>query len=362
MDEISLLRRSRNDIPERAPEDIARGRAALFAAIENDMPHAAEQPPRGRRAATWAGVSVLGAGAVAVTIVAVNVLGVPGGGGGADAAAAAVLESAAAATLEASDPVVGPGQFMLVQTDNASVGSGTLDSSGESALFIEATREELYVPADRSDDWVWVRCGAVPVQTFGPKSEELAAIFVRDDVDIFRVAPGGVLYGDATITGVPDYNSFSRDPKQLLDEIYRSTLIPGVGRDVVTGEARDGQMGPSRDGAALVQIADLLRVGTVPGDLRAALYKAAAEIPGVTVTDQQATLNGATGTAIGRVETTSNIRQDIIIDPTTGQFIGERQVLLSKVDGMPAGTEFSSAAVATTIVDTAPADASGCSR
>jgi len=38
MDEISLLRRSRNDIPERAPEDIARGRAALFDAIESETP------------------------------------------------------------------------------------------------------------------------------------------------------------------------------------------------------------------------------------------------------------------------------------------------------------------------------------
>jgi RNA polymerase sigma-70 factor (ECF subfamily) len=361
MDEISLLRRSRNDIPERDAEDIARGRAALFAAIDSNMPYAAEQPPRRRRAATWAGVSMLGAGALALTLVAANLAGIPGTGG-ADAAAAAVLESAAAATVEGSDPIVGPGQFMLVQTDHVSIGSGNLDSSAETVSFIGSTRGELYVPSDRSDNWVWVRCGIVPVQTFGPRSEELAAIFVRDDVDTFRVAPGGVLYEDATIMGVPNYDSYPRDPEQLLEEIYRSTLIPGAARDVVTGEARDGQMGPSRDGAAFVRIADLLRVGTVPADLRAALYKTAALIPGVSVTEQQATLNGATGTAIGRVETTSNIRQDLIIDPVTGQFIGERQVLLGETAGMPAGTEFSSASVTTTVVDTAPTDASGCSR
>ena len=46
MDEISLLRRSRNDIPERAPEDIARGRAALFDAIDSETPVGQVASPR----------------------------------------------------------------------------------------------------------------------------------------------------------------------------------------------------------------------------------------------------------------------------------------------------------------------------
>jgi len=45
MDEISLLRRSRNDIPERAPDDIARGRAALLDAIDSESPVGQVAPP-----------------------------------------------------------------------------------------------------------------------------------------------------------------------------------------------------------------------------------------------------------------------------------------------------------------------------
>jgi RNA polymerase sigma-70 factor (ECF subfamily) len=58
----------------------------------------------------------------------------------------------------------------------------------------------------------------------------------------------------------------------------------------------------------LTFIGDLLRTGLVPADLRASLYKAAALIPGVTITDTQATLDGRTGIATGRVEEETNMR------------------------------------------------------
>ena len=48
----------------------------------------------------------------------------------------------------------------------------------------------------------------------------------------------------------------------------------------------------------LGSIAAALRTGAVPADLGAALYKAAAPIPGVTVVDRHANLDGRVGTAI----------------------------------------------------------------
>ncbi len=124
----------------------------------------------------------------------------------------------------------------------------------------------------------------------------------------------------------------------LLDDIYKKTV----------------GMGQSVDGEALVFIADLLRTGVVPGELRAALYKAAALIPGVTVTDQQATLDGRKGVAIGRIEDFSHVRHDIIIDPNSGQPIGERQVLTEPSGSMPAGTAITWTAVEASVSDTAP--------
>ena len=104
----------------------------------------------------------------------------------------------------------------------------------------------------------------------------------------------------------------------------------------------------------MVYIADLLRTGLIPADLRAALYKAAALIPGVTVTDNQATLRGQTGVAIGRVEDVSHMRQDIIIDPLTGQLIGERSVLTEGTGDIPAGTVAGWTTIRTRVVDSAP--------
>lgn len=137
-----------------------------------------------------------------------------------------------------------------------------------------------------------------------------------------------------------DYDTLPREPRQLLDKIYEL----------------NGNSGPSSDGQALQWIIDALRGGTAPADFRAALYKAVADIPGVEITENQATLNGRTGIAIGRVETTSDTRYDLIIDPESGQFIGEREVTLDGYASFPPGTATSWTAVTTTVTGSAPTD------
>lgn len=290
-----------------------------------------------RRALPVIGFSALGAGALTVALVASNVLGLAGWRGGADSAAASALESAAVATIQVSDPVVGPGQYLLITTD-AVYSATTSDGEGGFTSFLDGYRDELYVPHDRESDWVWMRHAREPVQTFGPASEAFAAQMQALEEDELLRAPAGTFYGGSPTEISGDYDALPRDPHQLLNSIYVKTLTEGQ----------------SRDGAALVWIADVLRSGTVPAELRAALYKAAALIPGVTITERQATLDGTTGIAIGRVEATTNIRQDMIIDPTTGQFIGERQISLDATNGLPAGTASASTAVTTSVVDAAP--------
>lgn len=382
MDEISLLRRARSDVAERAPEDIARGRAALFRAIEDQSPFATfagfesdalyvEQRARRRRRFSYAGLSAVGAASIVAALVATNLFGVGAWRGGADPAAADALNSAALAALEVSDPVVGPGQFLRVRTDAVYAAMGNLEADAEWARqhnngelsgvemtsFLETYRSELHIPADRAGDWFYLQCLREPFQTFGPRSEtyaaELAAEAAKyESSEVVSTLPGGQLYGGDPFGGYyngttdisDDWDALPRDPRELLDTIYRF-------------EAGAGQ---SRDGQALVWIADTLRGGTVPAETRAAMYRAAALIPGVEITEQQATLNGSTGIAIGRVETVSDFRQDIIVDPATGQFIGERRVHLSEVADIPAGTAAGWTAVTTTVVDAAPTDASAC--
>lgn len=369
MDEIALLRRTRNDIAERSPAEVARGRAMLFAAIEDESPgsalRAADAIPARRmlresragrqRVVRLTGFSVLGATVVAITLVAVNVVGIPGVDAGADPAAASVLESAATDTLEFSDLTAAPGQYLLVRTDALYLAQGSAPGSERPAAFLENAHEELYVPADRSDEWVWIQCVRSPAQTFGPDSEAFAALVTEDqaryDADIIRHLPAGVTLGGAAVDGYwngtttsDDYDALPRDPAQLLQTIYDINL----------------DTGPSRDAKAFEWVATTLRQGTVPAEVRAAIYKALAEIPDVTITENSATLNGKKGVAIGRLEPSSNTRRDIIIDPTSGQFIGEREVILDGHEGVPANTVMASTALTTEIVDAAPTDAALC--
>jgi hypothetical protein len=99
----------------------------------------------------------------------------------------------------------------------------------------------------------------------------------------------------------------------------------------------------------VVTVADLLRSGLVPADLRAALYRALALLPGLEITEDVANLAGKHGTAFGidgDIE-----RQDLIIDPATGEFIGERTVALAGGPLYPAGTVTNFSSVSTTVVD-----------
>ena len=133
-------------------------------------------------------------------------------------------------------------------------------------------------------------------------------------------------------------SSLPRDPQALLNLIYERTK--GAGQ--------------SPGSEAFVTIADGLRTGVVPADLRAALYKAAALIPGVTVTDREATIDGRTGIALGIPTSDGVARTDILIDPVSGLVIGEQDVLLKDHQGSPAGTVTSWSSVKTSVVNSAP--------
>ena len=288
---------------------------------------------RPRRTRIWL-TSAAAAAAVAV-LIGGDVIGLAGWRGGATAQAAEVLNNAAQTTINTTDPVVKAGQYLKIQSTNVwSTAYGQAD--GSSHEWLDTEKSEMYVPADRSDEWVWQRSGRVPTTFFSAESKE----FVREQniqphPELLR-APKGTFYGGPGFA--PDMTGFPRDPYRLLNSIYKQTL--GKGQSV--------------DGEALVYIADLLRTGVVPSDLRAALYKAAAMIPGVTITEGQANLDGRTGVAIGRTEEAGMMRQEIIIEPKTGQMIGERSILTAPLGSIPAGTAVTWTAIETSVADTAP--------
>ena len=79
------------------------------------------------------------------------------------------------------------------------------------------------------------------------------------------------------------------------------------------------------DAELLVTAADALRSGVLPADVRSALYRALALLPALVVTERSTNLDGRVGVSYGIVDKELGSRQDIIVDPETGEFIGERE-------------------------------------
>lgn len=109
--------------------------------------------------------------------------------------------------------------------------------------------------------------------------------------------------GDATYRLL---QSLPTDPHALLRLIYGQTK----------GE------GPSPDAEAFSTIGDLIRETIVPPRTAAALYRAAALIPGVTVVAHATDAAGQAGVAVAW--TVGHYRDEWIFNPATGQFLGER--------------------------------------
>lgn len=341
MDELQLLREMRKDIPNVTDAVIDGGRQKLFQRIDPRSKKKARRRTKALRI-TFGSVATLG---LVTALVAGNVVGLAGWRGAASAEAAEVLINAAELTIKTSDPIVGPGQYLKIDSTNlwSSGASQTTMGGGDPNkqwFWLDTERIASYIPANREDEWVMVRSGRVHTKFFDEGSKKFAEELreLRGDTSATWRGKGGSFQdGPSGLPSDDELGSMSRDPYLLLNSIYKKTI--GIG--------------DSPDAQAMVVIANLLRTGLIPADLRAALYKALAMIPGVTVVEQEATLDGQIGIAIGRVDSYS-LRKDIIIDPLTGLMIGERTVTL-KADGpIPAGTAGEWTTIHTSVVDSAP--------
>ena len=117
------------------------------------------------------------------------------------------------------------------------------------------------------------------------------------------------------------------DPHALLAMIYR----------VERGH------GPSPDQEAFVTIDDLLRDKIAPPKATAALYRAAALIPGVTLVPDATDAIGRHGVAVAQAA--DGIRTELIFDKATLRLIGERSIMTSTGDSTSATAIISQAIV-----------------
>ncbi|WP_158843940.1 CU044_5270 family protein [Saccharothrix deserti] len=328
---------------------LARARAALMITTEQgetqvtttqepEVATAVEPRPR-RSARRWvaaaAAVGVLVAGALIAQTLPFR------GKAPATAEAVATLDRAAAQAIGAVDEPVGPGQYRYIATH--AWWMATHDMGDEKFALLAENLMETWAPANEQDEWMLRRDVTGNRQWVIGTEEEAKAAGAETE--------GGWPEGEWRAK-CGDFYSDVKCQNEGSWQIPTAAWQAGLPTDPDALFERLQADAPDNDRGGielLVYAADALRSGLITKDVRANIYKALAKVPGLQVTDGQANLGGRIGIALGVDD--GDRRQDVIVDPATGQFIGERQVMTDDVDGFKAGTVMQFTSVTTGVVD-----------
>jgi hypothetical protein len=250
---------------------------------------------------------------------------------------------------------VGPGQYRYV-AEHVSAVSQTSHSG-----FRNAYRVQTWIPADETGEWTQVSERLGPFEQIWGTAEAGAAD--RPSVEQSGPLDGEVraVCGNFIAVYLGEQPSCEGlEPQKETTSAYLATLPRDPQRllAALTDDLRPADDPAYRAQTMIQHTVMLLRSGLVPADLRAALYEALALLPELRITEQVANLDGRQGTALGVA--VLGVRWDIIVDPATGAFIGERVVqVTASPDGAPAGTVLGSTSVTTGVVDAVGTEPNG---
>lgn len=366
MELFELVRDIDNGPDASAPARIARSRESLVGAIADTGKR------RKRTRWVWGGTAAAGGLSVATIATTVIIAGTvaPVVAQPASAAAVAVLSEAAEIVLTGVDPEVGPGQYLKVRETYELVSLWDADASSsepvagfnmaalpssEGAIHARGIRD-LYVPSDRSGDWVLDdRFTNEVLDVWGDPDaldayERLVAFMPERDGD-----PGGIVALPGGMqTGMPDtteddryydplrdfYDEMPRDPQQLL-AWYREQLAETSSEDWYMFQA----------------IGRYVSADVMPADLRAASLRVLGLLGGVDV----AGTNGSVTTLALPADLGEDgefgdlLVSELDIDTSTGRIVARRETYPHRsTDLMPAGVPWASTTIEVTVVDEAP--------
>ncbi|PRB11308.1 hypothetical protein [Microbacterium sp. MYb62] len=370
MDVSELVREIESAPDGNAPERISRSRARLVSAIAD------QRKSRVRRRWVWGGSAVIGtvsAAAVVATIVIAGAVA-PVAPPPASAAAVAVLNGAADLVVDGLDPVLAPGQYLRIRETydvvslwDADADSGTAPEdegiagfntsalpTSEGAVHTRGIRD-LYVPGDRSEDWILDdRFVNEVVDVFGdpatlPAYERMVKVAPERDADpggIERL-PGGLQTWD------PEYadDDAYYDPfREFYDEMPRDPAA-------LLGWYREHLSTSDEDSYLFSAIGRYLSTDLMPADLRAASLRVLGLLGGVEVERTE----GAVTTLVLRTDIGEGsgfgdlLVSAIDIDTATGRIVGIRESYPHRsTELLPAGLPWAGWVIEVSVVDEAP--------
>ncbi|GAA1315392.1 hypothetical protein GCM10009647_043210 [Streptomyces sanglieri] len=248
---------------------------------------------------------------------------VPGDGATNAPEATRLLDRIALAAAESEQPAFRADQFVYIESK---VAYAAQSAGGGPVTMPPVHRRQVWLSADGSRPGLLREAGGPdtplgadgPVETLdGPGATPRPSTLNASEPSISNPT-------HAYVASLPT------DPDTLMELI----------RDETRGEGQDP------DQRAFTAIGELLAETWAPPKVGAALYRAAAKIPGVTVVHTADDATGREGVAVAR--TAHGEQTQWIFDRTTYAFLGERTVLAEAGDAGPAGTVMGTSAVLTT--------------
>lgn len=230
--------------------------------------------------------------------------------------------SAAAATLAHLAKVA------AAQPATGAPGLGQYEYAESDETYEDCNSSYCYFLPERRQIWIGVNGAGRILETFGTPSFVTPAdrsAWVSAGSPPISTAPSDITFGPHTLSDGPtDLASLPTDPSELAAQVSAR-------------EIEGGPPGPAED---FVQIGDLLRETDASPALRAALYRVAANIPGVTLLGTVTDHAGRPGVGIARVNS-DWVEQEYVFDPTTSALLGEELVAMranAGDEGVAAGT------------------------
>ncbi|MEU1389267.1 MULTISPECIES: CU044_5270 family protein [unclassified Nonomuraea] len=318
MDELAELNDFRSEVP--VQEDLRAEAERLMAGMS------APARPGLRRLALRAAVAGGLAAAVGAAVFVVQSPPVPAPAPPMIRTVAAVEVLSRAAERAGSRPELhpGPGQFLVYE-------SRSMDTSeGDGGIWLSRSKRTIWLPVEGS---------AVE----GVLQEEILAPLPYPGHPLPPAARAEQAL--AGKPGRPERAADFDDRAEFLrnDYAYVSKLptdTEGMRRHLYTQVPDDGL----QDYQAWNRVGGLLDESYLPAAQRAALFRAAATIPGVVTVKGARDAAGRTGTAAAMVSP-NGVREEYIFDPETYDYLGRRGVVVdAKLADAPVGSVVSSSA------------------
>jgi hypothetical protein len=288
------------------------------------------------------------AAAAAVVLVAAGLFAVRSAYDEAPAAsAAASLELAARGASKSPDEPLADGEYRYLASHSWALASAKT-RTGKPLGALTHDLWQQWIPKQRSGEWLrrestldwrWVLGDEELARTEG--DDGLLGSLKRDSKDYRGLC--GDFPEHSVLGGTPDDGK----PCDERRGSWHTPAPPFLADLPLDPEALYADLWTAAGGSA-VEALDMatavLSSPETPHALRAALYQALTRLPNLEITENTANLAGRTGVALGVIADPANpyLREDVIVDPDSGRFIGRRTVLVKPgvdyYEGLPAGT------------------------